>query len=570
MATEYGRELLDFINSPDTVDFIARKSGFLLDALQNDPDVVITQTLMNRFVLGYVNRAHYEALFSLFGTGVLSTVPVILGPLNQEILDRSGIIQIHRQPYLELKGGNVLFGIVDTGIDYTQPPFIYPDGTSKIRYIYDQTAIGTPPSGFTVGVEYNNEQINTALRSEHPTDIVPQVDTLGHGTFLASVAAGRQIGDFIGAAPEAEIIAVKLRGARPYYRERFCVPPDQQYAFEGSAVMVGVEYIIQKALELGRPVSICIGLGSNFGAHDGTSILEEYLGIVANLKGVCLTIAAGNESQAGHHTQGKMTASGGTQDIDLRVGEHAGNIAISVWNTVSDRFSVAVRSPSGELVSRVPARSGPERAFPLILEPTTVTIQYFFPLEFRGGQLTFIRLLNASPGIWTITIHGDLVLDGSYHAWLPLTGFVAEGVEFLSPSPYFTVTVPATMLGLIACGAYDSFDYKLYPRTSWGPTREPVLVPDFVAPGVNVSGFTPYGLNVMSGTSMAAAITSGAGALFLQWGIVKRHDISMSTNQIRAYMIRGCDKSDEISYPNPQWGYGTLNVLQSFSLMREV
>ncbi|MEM5768595.1 MAG: S8 family serine peptidase, partial [Bacillota bacterium] len=110
----------------------------------------------------------------------------------------------------------------------------------------------------------------------------------------------------------------------------------------------------------------------------------------------------------------------------------------------------------------------------------------------------------------------------------------------------------------------------LYPRTSWGPTREPVLVPDFVAPGVNVSGFTPYGLNVMSGTSMAAAITAGACALFLQWGIVRQHDISMSTNQIRAYLIRGCDKSDEISYPNPQWGYGTLNVLQSFSLMREI
>ncbi|MEA4933871.1 MAG: peptidase, partial [Lawsonibacter sp.] len=286
---EYGQELLDFINLPDTVDFIARKSGYLLDAIQNDPQVFLTQTLMDRFVLGYVNRNHYDALFKLFGTGVLSTIPFILGPLNQEILDRSGITQTHKQPYLELKGGNVLFGIVDTGIDYTQPPFVYPDGTSKIQYIYDQTAIGTPPSDFTVGVEYTNEQINAALRAERPTDIVPETDTLGHGTFLTSVAAGRQVGDFIGAAPDAEIIAVKLRGARPYYRERFCVPPDQPYAFEATAVMVGVEYIVQKAFELGRPVSICIGLGTNFGGHNGTSILEEYLGIVSNLKGVCVS-----------------------------------------------------------------------------------------------------------------------------------------------------------------------------------------------------------------------------------------------------------------------------------------
>lgn len=567
---EYGPELMDFINSPDAVDFIARKSEYLLDAIKRDPQVFITQTLLDRFILGYVHRDHYDALFSLFGTGVLSTVPIILGPLNQEILDSSGITQIHKQPYLDLKGGGVLFGIVDTGIDYTQPPFVYPDGTSKIQSIYDQTAIGTPPYDFTVGVEYTNEQINAALRSERPFDLVPETDTLGHGTFLASVAAGRQVGDFIGAAPEAEIIAVKLRGARPYYRDRFCVPPDQQYAYEASAIMVGVEYIIEKAIELGRPVSICIGLGSNFGGHNGTSILEEYLGIVANLKGVCLCVAAGNESQAGHHTQGRVSASGETQNIDIRVGEQAGNIGISLWNTVSDRFSVSIRSPSGELVSRVPPKIGPDRSFSLILEPTTVTVKYFFPIEFRGGQLTYIRLLDASPGIWTIIIHGDLVLDGSYHAYLPLTGFVAEGVEFLSPSPYYTVTVPATKFGLICCGAYDSFEYKLYPKSSWGPTREPVLVPDFVAPGVNVSGYTSLGLNVMSGTSMAAAITAGACALFLQWGIVKRHDVSISTNQIRAYLIRGCDKSDEISYPNPQWGYGTLNVLQSFSFMREV
>lgn len=566
----YTRELLDFINSPDTIDFIARKSGYLLDTIQNDPQVFITQTLMDRFVLGYVTRSHYEALLRLFGTGIVSTIPIILGPLNQEILDRSGIIQLHKQPYLDLKGGNVLVGIVDTGIDYTQPPFLYPDGTSKIQYIFDQTAIGTPPGDFTVGVEYTNDQINAALRSERPADLVPETDTLGHGTFLASVAAGRQVGDFIGAAPDAEIIAVKLRGARPYYRQRFCVPPEQQYAYEATAVMVGVEYIVRKALELGRPVSICIGLGSNFGGHDGSSVLEEYLGIVANLKGVCVSIAAGNESQAGHHTQGKVPMSGATQNIDLRVGENAGDIAISLWNTVSDRFSVSIRSPSGELVSRVPARAGQDLLFTLILEPTKVNIRYHFPLEFRGGQLTFIRLLNASPGIWTITIHGDLILDGSYHVYLPLTGFVAEGVEFLSPSPYVTVTVPGTMLGTLTCGAYNSFEYKLYPRTSWGPSREPILVPDFVAPGVNVSGYTSTGLNTMSGTSTATAITAGACALFLQWGIVKGNDVSLSTNQIRAYLIRGCDKSEEISYPNPQWGYGTLNVLQSFNLMREV
>ena len=173
--------------------------------------------------------------------------------------------------------------------------------------------------------------------------------------------------------------------------------------------MIGVEYIITKAQELGRPVAICIGLGSNFGGHDGNSFLEEYLAYVANLRGVCLCVAAGNESQARHHTQGKLNMAGETQNIDLKIGERAGNVCISIWNAVSDRFSVSIHSPSGELIQRVPARNGPETSAELLLESSTVTVQYFFPLEHSGGQLTMVRILNATPGIWSITVHGDIV-----------------------------------------------------------------------------------------------------------------------------------------------------------------
>ena len=135
----------------------------------------------------------------------------------------------------------MLVGFVDTGIDYTQDVFRYEDGTSKIRYIYDQTADGDLPPGFLLGREYSKADIDAALASQDPYALVPQRDEEGHGTFLASVAAGRQTEDFTGAAPDAEIIAVKLKKARPFYRQRFCVPAEQEYAYESSAVMIGVE-----------------------------------------------------------------------------------------------------------------------------------------------------------------------------------------------------------------------------------------------------------------------------------------------------------------------------------------
>ena len=53
----------------------------------------------------------------------------------------------------------------------------------------------------------------------------------GNLSALASMAAGRETPDFAGAAPDSEIVAVKLRKARPFYRQRFCVPEDQEHAY---------------------------------------------------------------------------------------------------------------------------------------------------------------------------------------------------------------------------------------------------------------------------------------------------------------------------------------------------
>ncbi len=205
-----------------------------------------------------------------------------------------------------------------------------------------------------------------------------------------------------------------------------------------------------------------------------------------------------------------------------------------------------------------------------MLERSLVRISYYFPLEGSGDQVTIVKILDATPGIWTITVYGDIVLDGSINAWLPLTGFVSPSVQFLSSTPYNTVTSPSNAPGGIHCGAYNSIRNSLYPESSWGPVRLALDMPDLVAPGYQVGGYYPTGYGTMDGTSVATAITSGACALMLQWGIVEGNDLGFSTPLIRAYLIRGCDRTDVMDYPNPQWGYGTLNLMQTFFYMREL
>ena len=560
----------DILYSPDIVDFIIRKGSYYERYILEHPGIINTYTTFDVYIICYAKISDYEEMIKYMGSDFINGVPTVLGLSDRANLEVAGIIQVQQQPYLNLSGRDVIIGFVDTGIDYTQKVFQYEDGTSKISYIYDQSIPGTPPSGFPMGTEYTNEQINSALASDNPFEIVPHRDVAGHGTFLASVAAGRAYEDFIGAAPDSEIIMVKLKKAYPFYLDRFCVPDEQENAFEATDVMLGLNYIFQKAVELNKPVVICLGLSSSYDSHDGFSPLEESLFFISNIPGFCICTSIGNEAAAKHHFTGNFSRDRTPENIDIKVGPNAGDIFIVITNRISDKVSVSVRSPAGELVGRVQAKAGITITAKLVLEPTTVTVSYYYPIEGSGDQVTIVRILNASQGIWTITVYGDIIINGTINAWLPITGFVSPTVEFSASNPYGTMTYPSTGLGPIHCGGYNSIRNSLYTNSSWGPSRLASEMPDFVAPGFQVGGFYPTGYGIMNGTSPAAAITAGACALMLQWGIINGNDLGFSTPSIKAYLIRGCTRTETMEYPNDKWGFGSLDLLRTFFFMREL
>ena len=560
--------LEDFIALPDTIPLIIR-DGFLgSEEFRQSHNIRRGTVIDGEYSIDYVNRDEADGIVAEIGSDELSMFPIVLGVLDQQNLDAAGITQVQRHPYLDLRGRGTLIGFIDTGIDYTKDAFQYEDGTSKIKYIWDQTVRGDAPQGFHFGTEYSADQINSALKTENPWTVVPHRDTVGHGTFLASVAASRENGEYIGAAPDAEIIAVKLKRAGQFHYEQFLIPNSQENAFLSSDIMLGVRYIINKADELGRPVAICIAVGSNFGGHSGHDPMEEYLTRISSVNGVAIVCAAGNESQAKHHTNNRLSSSGESQNVELSVGDGAGDIYLSLWSGSSDRIAVSITSPAGEIIPKIPVRPGATYTANLVLERSRVTVEYHLPLRASGNQFTRIRIINPTPGIWTITVYGEIVLDGEYHFWLPLTGFIDPDTIFLTPIPNYTIVVPASATGVITCGAYDSRNNSLYINSSWGPTRRPMMAPDLVAPGVNVGGVFPTGYGQMSGTSVSAAITAGACALMLQWGIVDDNETALNTERIKAHLIRGSVRDISIEYPNVQWGYGKLQMYNTLSIMR--
>lgn len=144
-------------------------------------------------------------------------------------IEKSGIGEVQRNPYLALYGTGILMGIIDTGIDYLHPAFRHNDSTSRIFSIWDQTIqSGTPPEGFNFGSEYTNDHINLALKSKDPLSIVPTQDTNGHGTAIASIAAGSpsQQNSFQGVVTESQLVVIKLKEAKRNIRQITFVPDD--------------------------------------------------------------------------------------------------------------------------------------------------------------------------------------------------------------------------------------------------------------------------------------------------------------------------------------------------------
>ena len=125
------------------------------------------------------------------GNYTYTAIPKCYALLDTTALDASGITRLQNQPVLALKGEGVLVGIIDTGVDYTNPLFRYSDGSSRILRIWDQTVQdGTPPEGILYGAEYRKEEIDEALQAERPYDVVPSRDENGHGTFVTGVVCG--------------------------------------------------------------------------------------------------------------------------------------------------------------------------------------------------------------------------------------------------------------------------------------------------------------------------------------------------------------------------------------------
>ncbi len=546
---------------------------FLVDLTTISEEDIATQDICydlihNNVVVLYAPIASLpNNIIQLYGYSVL---PNCFGLMDIGSLEATGVTRIRNNPNLNLRGQGVIIGIIDTGIEYTHGAFKNADGTSKIISIWDQTIQSTnTPEGFFYGTEYTQEQINAALASDNPLSLVPTTDENGHGTFLAGIAAGNidNQNNFSGVAPDAELIVVKLKQAKRFIRNFFLIPQDV-VCYQETDIMLAIKYITNAASKLNRPLSLCIGLGTSQGAHDARGYLSTYLSILADRRGIGVSIAAGNEGNRGHHFMGSVDVSNGFETVELRVGPNTAGFSMELWGTNPNLFSIDILSPAGEFIPRIPARLRESQEIRFIFEQTIINIDYEI-VEFQTGDgLILMRFRNPEEGIWRFRVYSSSTLNPLFHIWLPIYGFINDDTYFTEPNPYVTLTSPGNTYVPVVATTYDYTDQSLYLNASRGFTRVNFVSPSIAAPGVDIIGPSLNNeYTFRSGSSVAAAHTAGVLALLLEWSI-EMNPRPFRSIEMKNILLLGAKRDPNTTYPNEEWGYGILDIYNSFLSLR--
>ncbi len=550
--------------------------------------------------------------------------------------DNSCIAQVTlRHP--NLSGAGVLVAVLDSGIDYKLPEFRKSDGSTRIRFLWDQTlqpeapaGAGTgreaggsaatdmggaenaamdgtqdsapnaarparrPPAGYRLGVEFDSAQINQALAAptgQRQYELLPSIDSSGHGTAVAGIAAGDSP-MYQGVAPEAELLIVKLG------------LPDAASFPRTTEIMRAVTYAIHKAKELRMPLVINLSFGNTYGAHDGSSLIERFLDNAAEIGRTVICVGSGNEGNSGGHLAGSLLQeddiaggrpgagipSGSADGIPSRIGpiarpvsvelavaDYERTLNVQLWKNYCDTYRIFLRSPGGQETQLPEMINGGK--YTLTLEQTQILVYFGKPAPYAVAEEIYFEMLPEgrnyiNSGVWTIRLEPLQVVTGRYYFYLPSAVVRAAGTGFYQSTPEVTLTIPSTAAKVISVGAYDS-TYEAYADFSGrgyadanrtiGVVAAGLAKPDLAAPGVGILAPDIYGgYRPVTGTSFATPIVAGSCALLMEWGIVRGNDVFLYGEKVKAYLRAGARAlRGETAYPNSRVGWGGLCVSSS-------
>jgi len=476
-------------------------------------------------------------------------------------------------------GKGVVVGIIDTGLDTRHADFRDAQNKTRVKYAWNQTALGTKPAGFTYGAEFNSAEIDAG------TAIVSDSD--GHGTHVTGIAAGngRATGNaqpayqYVGVAPEADLVIVQITPIE-------------------SALVDAVNYIFQKAALMGKKAVVNLSWSSGFGPRDGSGSLDAGISALTG-PGRLVSAAAGNYGNLAVHGRCNIASANQSASVQFVIPTFTPSldveyVAIEGWHDLGGVFDVKLTSPGG-IVTPVVATGG--NSGDMLTADGRIYLENDVQVTPKAKRLyAYIREYNTTvpkSGTWTLTVtrksgSSTGIADFWVSTW-KLGTTTSPSFTGTALDQTHTVTSPATGDSVISAGAYSTKvrwtngtgGTSLYSGnpvvgqvanfSSQGPRRDGAVCPTLVAPGYGVSAALSATVapqtsttwmmpdlvhRIRYGTSAAAAHVTGALALMLQT------DPTLTPSKARLALSRQA-RTDTYTgaVPNVNYGYGKLDLL---------
>ena len=484
------------------------------------------------------------------------------------------------------KGAGVLVGVLDSGLDYTHDDFRTPANKTRLKGLFDF-------SQGTSGAECRVGQLDSLT--------CPEIDGSGghgHGTHVTGIAAGngrKNPGVYVGMAPEADLLFVK--GMRD---------PQSNGGFSDADIVSGVAWMVDQSFAVGEPIAINLSLGGQLGAHDGSSIQEQFLDRFVG-PGRIITAAAGNEGLNSIHVS--YVAEGNTFNNALESAWGLGGPggAVDLWAPPSTNIGVGVAAygsvntlASPIFISALATAGQLRQVTATFVSGGTTFLLGNITIDARttadpnnGAHNVLIQIEPASGGIdpsqvvWSIYTTGS----GTFDMWA-LLGSQFLPASFSAPTWFRpgdnqkTIGIPGTAKRILCVGSHVSktqwVDIDGVTRTqpnatldalsgfsSRGPSRDGRTLPDFTAAGEAIisalskdypadRALTAQGgfYQEQQGTSQASPHVTGIVALMLQ------RDPALTPENARAILQQSATPAGG-AVPNNDFGYGRVRALQA-------
>jgi subtilisin family serine protease len=467
-----------------------------------------------------------------------------------------------------LKGQGVVVGIISTGIEYLNPRFRNPDGSTRIVAIWDQTLNeAEPPNTFIRGTEFTMQKINEAIELNDiggdPYTLVNHKDEVGHGTAIAGLVGGRNLGEgdkFISVVPNCEFAIVKLKEAKENALSLDGIERRDRKIYQDTDISGAIRYLRVVQGNLKKPMVVYLALGSNSGGHGGETVLERYIDFASQRRDFIVVCDAGNQGDAAGHASGTLETAGEEKSVPVNLADSEGALMLSFYTNKPDKIIMGLTSPVGEKIEflNIPAKSGQSVNF--ALGNSNITLQYFEESQSGGVQRIDVLIRDALSGIWYINLRAEYVLNGRYDIWLLQKQLLKKETRFLEPDKYTTLMTPSTAQNSLITSYYNQIENSVVPESGLGFTRYGIIKPSTTMGAIDI---LTLGLNnnliVASGASMAGALITGAVTMVYQWGNVQKNDPNLYPPKLRSYIISSTLRDDGGIYPNEEWGFGRFS-----------